>query len=297
MRRLFVALVALAAVLAVPVPAQSAQVASYWGGSFNMDHGNGDYAGVNWTDRADAVIASIKSRQPAFLAVQETCYQWVTRIRDATGYGAYIGGVAPSRGAADRQCFNSGGGGTFGNAVFFQKSFLPNAYPREHNLRTHDVKYADKIEQREMLCVVSDTVRRVVCSAHLTRDRSNNNNKNEPDRPAARAHEASVIKEDLRYWYSGYTVFLGVDANALPTEAPLNQLYHSSYGGGAGGSWKEATSPCDDQMAPNCRSGPATHSDGKIDYLFVTPSVRINGRSVTKARYSGHSLVWAIVAF
>src|SRR5690606_33223459 len=82
-RRLFVALVALAAVLAVPVPAQSAQVASYWGGSFNMDHGNGDYAGVNWTDRADAVIASIKSRQPAFLAVQETCYQWVTRIRDA----------------------------------------------------------------------------------------------------------------------------------------------------------------------------------------------------------------------
>ena len=53
----------------------------------------------------------------------------------------------------------------------------------------------------------------------------------------------------------------------------------------------------DDQMAPNCRSGPATHSDGKIDYLFVTPSVRINGRSVTKARYSGHSLVWAIVAF
>ena len=123
-----------------------------------------------------------------------------------------------------------------------------------------------------MLCVVSDTVRRVVCSAHLTRGRSSNNNKNEPDRPAARAHEASVIKEDLRYWYSGYTVFLGVDANALPTEAPLNQLYHSSYGGGAGGSWKEATSPCDDQMAPNCRSGPATHSDGKIDYLFVTPS-------------------------
>jgi endonuclease/exonuclease/phosphatase family metal-dependent hydrolase len=283
-RRLLAALSTLAGVLAVLVPAQPAQAASYWGGSFNMDHGNTAYANVRWTTRADAVISSIRSRQPAFLAVQETCYQWVTRIRDATGYGAYIGGVARSRGGADIQCYNSGGGGTFGNAVFFQKSFLPNAYPREHNLRTHDV--SGSIEQREMLCVVSDTVRRVVCSAHLSRNNAR-----------ARAHEASVIKEDLRYWYSNYTVFLGVDANDLPTSSTLNQLYHSSYGGGAGGSWKEATSPCDDRMASGCRSGPRTHSDGKIDYVFVTPSVRINGWSVNNATYSGHDLVWALVAF
>lgn len=72
-------LAAIVLAFAVVVPAQPAQTASYWGGSFNMDHGNDAYEQETAAARSNAVIASINSRRPAFLAVQETCYATAAR--------------------------------------------------------------------------------------------------------------------------------------------------------------------------------------------------------------------------
>jgi endonuclease/exonuclease/phosphatase family metal-dependent hydrolase len=151
-----------------------------------------------------------------------------------------------------------------------------------------------------MVCVRSEPRKLVACSAHLT--------PGEGKYLASREREVAKVQRVLTGRYEDYTVLLGGDINDLPLSGVLDRLYHRDYGHGARGAFKAAGSPCTDAMKPErraaelprtryapCRSGEPTHSKGKIDYIFVSPSVRVESSSLGFSEHSDHKQLWAKV--
>lgn len=114
-------------------------------------------------------------------------------------------------------------------------------------------------------------------------------------------HEAGEARTAIAASYRGYTAFVGGDFNDDPLSAVADNFYHPDYRRGARGGFKEVDSPCGKTMAMRhsilyCRSGEKTIGSGKIDYLFVRPSVHVNWADVTNAKHSDHRILWAGVA-
>lgn len=305
--------------------AEAPNPAEYQIGTFNMAGGNDEH-GVKGIEAPEALVRSIQERRPAFVALQEGCADWSATLRDRlAGGGGQDGEYAvffdavkrgdpdqnrPTEQIADATCKH--GGVAFGNGLVVRKdvfgvapdqpveSYPLTRYVIDDRQRMGDLeqarKYAEK-ERREMLCVRSEAKRMVACSVHLTYD----------DRDL-RIAEASKAREILQGAYPGYTKLLGGDFNDDPLSAAADHFYAPGYQRGAEGEFKEADSPCGNEigestLAPGpvgwptftyCRSGEGTHNSGmKMDALFVSPTVEVTWSDATKALHSDHVPLWA----
>ncbi|HEV7626059.1 MAG TPA: endonuclease/exonuclease/phosphatase family protein, partial [Streptomyces sp.] len=235
-------------------------------------------------------------RKPALITLQETCRDWDERLQDRLpGYTVVFGPVrnlAVRRGTPAR-CHHPT---DFGNTIIFRDGLGFGKKTAE----SHQLGSTLGDEYREMICVRSESRKLAACSAHLT--------------PGvgklleSRRKEAAEAQRVLASRYKDYTVILGGDINDLPLSGVLGGFYHRDYRHGAHGVRKEAGSPCGDTMKPErrtdglprnrytqCRSGQPTHSKGKIDYIFVSPSVHVKWSGVSYSEQSDHKQLWTRV--
>ncbi|WP_159052059.1 endonuclease/exonuclease/phosphatase family protein [Streptomyces niveiscabiei] len=263
-------------------------------GQFNMAGGHAEY-GPKGDEVPDALVRSVDDRRPAFMTLSEACRDWNARLESQLPDYTVVFHPVTNGSGQIAQCKHPS---DFGNAVLFRDDLgFDAATAVPHGLES-PVGY----EQREMLCVRSDSRRLAVCSAHLTVG---------DDRPHldARRHEAAVAARILATEYAGYTRFLGGDLNDDPLSGATDNFYHPDYRRDAHGQFKEIDSPCGNEMKAGfwirslppvwiwCRSGESTHSQGKIDYLFVEPSLRVAWADATHATYSDHDPLWAGIEF
>ncbi|MEU4806948.1 endonuclease/exonuclease/phosphatase family protein [Actinosynnema sp. NPDC023587] len=236
-------------------------------------------------------MRSVEDRRPAFVTIQEACRDWNDRLENRLpGYSVAFHPVRGGDGTTARCKHPS----DFGNAVLVRDDLgfdVSRAVP-------HDLGSPDGYEKREVLCVRSESRRIVVCSTYLTVG-----NDDEPLR--VRRQEAAKVKGILAD-YAGDTRFLGGDFNDDPLSAVADNFYHPNYEYGAHGEFKEADSPCGNEVKRGfrvwvawipCRSGESTHDQGKIDLLFVPPAVHLDRADATHATHSDHDPLWAGVQF
>jgi endonuclease/exonuclease/phosphatase family metal-dependent hydrolase len=279
--------------MAAPPHAQAATTVDITIGQFNMAGGNKDY-GWRGNEVPDALIRSIQGRSPklAFVTINEGCEDWLRYLDDQLAdYSVAFNAVRAGSGEVARCKHES----DFGNAVIFRDDLGVDG-AAEYDLGT------PAGEKREMFCVRAAAKRIVICSVHLTSDNS-----------SYRQLEGAEAKRVLATTYAGYTKFVGGDLNATPLEEELNNFYHSYYGFGATGEFKEVDSPCLNTMAPSlpsyplvlpCRGGEPTHDAlgdflqfDKLDYIFVTPTVFVRSADATSSTYSDHDPLFADVTF
>ncbi|MGH3311752.1 MAG: endonuclease/exonuclease/phosphatase family protein [Streptomyces sp.] len=267
-----------------PRPESSAD--SYVIGQFNMAGGTTEH-GTKGNAPADALAAEVKGRKAALITLQESCRDWDARLRDRLpGYTVLFGPVDnldESRSTA--RCRHPT---DFGNTLVFRDDLGFD----EDTAASHLLGSTVGDEYREMICVRSESRKLVACSAHLTPGAG--------EFLGSRLREAAEAGRILATRYKGYTAILGGDINDLPASDTLDSFYHRDYRRGADGALKEAAGPCGDSMRPerrSCRSGEQTHAKGKIDYLFVSPSVRVEWSGVAHSEHSDHRPLWARVVF
>jgi endonuclease/exonuclease/phosphatase family metal-dependent hydrolase len=275
-------------------PAESGSGA-YVMGQFNMAGGTTEYGGKA-NAPPDALAEDVKDRKPAFVTMQETCRDWDERLEDRLpGYTVLFSPVrnlAKNPGTPARCAHPT----DFGNTIVFRDGL---GFDKK-DADVHQLGSTSGDEHREMVCVRSKPRKLVVCSAHLT--------PGEGEFLASRKREVAKVQRVLASRYADYTVLLGGDINDVPLSGVLDRLYNRDYKHGARGALKEAASPCGNAMKPErraaelprsrytqCRSGEQTHSKGKIDYIFVSPSVRVESGSVSYSEQSDHKQLWARV--
>lgn len=269
------------------------QEGAYTIGQFNMAGGTTEH-GAKGHVAPDALAADVQDREPAFVSLQETCRDWTERLEERLpGYTVLfspVDNLARNPGSPAR-CHHPT---DFGNGLVLRDDVGFD----EDDPDVHRLGSTSGDEYREMVCVRSQSRKAVACSAHLTPGRG--------EYLASRKRETAKVRRVLASEYPGHSVLLGGDINDLPLSGVLGGLYHRDYGGGARGGLKEAASPCGDEVGREhrtaqvprdryepCRSGEPTHSKGKIDYLFVSPSVQVKWSRVTYAEHSDHKQVWA----
>ncbi len=276
---------------------------NYQIGTFNMAGGHKTH-GKAGDEAPDALVKSVKSRNPAFITLQEVCRDWAKRLDDQLdNYTVKFDPVQKSRNGPIVRCEHPA---DFGNAILYRDNFgIDNPEDQiGHPLTKRDED--EKLEQREMLCVRAEAKKIVVCSLHLS----------VKDKPEARSAEAKEAKHILASDYAGYVKFVGGDLNDTPLSAVTDNFYHRDYGHGADGEFKEVDSLCGDDMKESlpgfgnlpCRSGETTSDDWsfgedrpvggrKIDFIFVSPSVKVRSGDATTGKHSDHDLLWADVTF
>ncbi|SCK23758.1 Endonuclease/Exonuclease/phosphatase family protein [Streptomyces sp. WMMB 714] len=291
------AVAAVVLVAAPPSPSAKSSPKGYVIGQFNMAGGTTEH-GAKGNPVPDDLAEGVADRRPAVLTLQETCRDWAERLEERLkGYGvvfAPVDNLARNPGTPAR-CHHPA---DFGNTLVFREDL---GFEQE-SAESHLLGSTSGDEYREMVCVRSEERKLVACSAHLT--------PGEDEYAASREKEAAEAVRVLTGRYEGYRAVLGGDINDLPLSGVLDRFYHRGYGHGARGAFKEAAGPCGDAMKPrqprdalprnrytHCRSGEPTHSKGKIDYLFVAPSVRVEWSGVSHSEQSDHKQVWARVVF
>jgi endonuclease/exonuclease/phosphatase family metal-dependent hydrolase len=263
-------------------------------GQFNMAGGNdGETGGLSGTEAPDALLASIRDRQPVFITIQEGCRDW----------SEYMDAQLPDYEVRFEPVF--GGNGSIASCKHSPKSDFGNAIIYRSDLDIDGSVFfhlgsPPGKEQREMLCVTSTTRKLAICSIHTT-----------SDDVQARRDEAAVARGFLATEFPGYTRFVGGDLNDDPMSGVTDNFYDTGYGHGAHGEFKEVDSPCGNSIAESeilsfnppivvqCRDGESTHGNifvrQKLDYLFVPPSVFVRAADATSAVHSDHDPLWAWV--
>lgn len=284
----------------LPVIGDGRAPGEYRVGSFNMAGGNS--SNYDAEEAAPAIISSIENRQPAVMTVQEACDQAIDEIDNHFDeYSTVFNPVEvydPSQGDySGGKCKDSGG--DFGTALIVHEDLEFDTANDPHILTPEDGEFA-ALERRQMVCVTSETHRLAACTAHLTKGAPNEDDDNYDEEEAdlldrSRRAEAEEIQRVLSQEYGDYTVILGGDLNAGPGSAEASHLYHEDYGGGAQGELIDASGECGGDLAGggDCRDGEGTHSNGKIDYLFVSDDVEVLGSEIGSANHSDHDLVWS----
>lgn len=262
--------------------------------TFNMGGGHPVYS--HHAAAPDALAARIdgieRRRGPvAFVALQEACRDWVERLdRLLPGHIARFDPVLTTY-RADIRCRNP----IFGNAVLYRADLGIDVSPAGHRLDS-----PPPLEQREMLCVRSRARRLTLCTTHLSYNSV-----------AIRRIEMATARRVLDTGYAGDTKIVGGDLNDVPRSSAFDGFYRPAYGRASRGGFTEAGGRCGgnvrERAAPDggdeppsgsfCRSGPATYGSGadakKLDYLFVSPELRIRGAGTAGTPYSDHRLLWA----
>lgn len=273
-------------------PAEASRDA-YVIGQFNMAGGTTEHGGKG-NAPPDALAEDVKDRKPAIVTMQETCRDWDERLEDRLpGYTVLFSPVrnlARNPGSPAR-CHHPT---DFGNTIVFRDDL---GFDKD-DADVHQLGSTSGDEYREMVCVRSESRKLVACSAHLT--------PGDGEYLASRKRETAKVQRVLGSRYADSTVLLGGDINDLPLSGVLSRLYHRDYRHGARGAFKGAGGPCGDAMKPErraaelpraryapCRSGEPTHSKGKIDYLFVSPSVRVESSGLSYSEHSDHKQLWA----
>jgi endonuclease/exonuclease/phosphatase family metal-dependent hydrolase len=191
----------------------------------------------------DAIVRSVLNYFPRILTLNEVCRRQVQSLYDklrASGYTMTYHFVPTIRAGG---CGSSGSANDYGNAVFTRGSVI--AFEPAIGLPNPEGK-----EPRNLVCMRTDlgTNSRIrACSTHLSpADSEPTNNHQQRDR----------VAEVMRGWANaGTAVAVGGDFNITP-----NALQHI-YSTGTG-LFKEIDYP----------ENAATHSRGKIDYIFLTAS-------------------------
>jgi endonuclease/exonuclease/phosphatase family metal-dependent hydrolase len=254
-------------------------------GQFNMAGGHKGY-GTRGNEVPEALVGSIKRRSPqlAFVTINEGCKDWLSELdRELSDYSVKFNPVLDAHGQTAKCKHDS----EFGNAIIYRDDFS------ELQERSYDLPSGAGLEQRELLCLQSESRRLVVCATHFSHG----------DDESPRKREAQRVRSILANHYAGYTVLLGGDLNARPDSDVLDDFYHPDYGDGAHGQLKEAGSSCGNEMKPgredSCRSGGGTSGSvtwlNKIDYLFVSPEVQVHHADVGSSKHSDHNPLWAEV--
>ncbi|MGH3695591.1 MAG: endonuclease/exonuclease/phosphatase family protein [Pseudonocardiaceae bacterium] len=272
-------------------------------GTFNMAGGNEEH-GPKGNEAPDALVRSVKDREPAFIALQEACRDWSDRLdSELPDYTVKFDPVKTSKSGSTAKCKHPS---DFGNAVLYRNDFGIDS----ENPPAYDLKSPDGREQREMLCVQAKAKKVVVCSIHLSAGRDDADKE-------ARIVEAKEARRILAEKYPGYVQFVGGDLNADPLSAVTDIFYHRDYGYGAHGEFKEVDSPCGNDIEVNipasafslpCRGGEPTSDDWafgedrpvgakKIDFIFVSQPVKVRSGDATVAPHSDHDPLWAGVNF
>ncbi|PKV83053.1 endonuclease/exonuclease/phosphatase family protein [Streptomyces sp. TLI_146] len=214
-------------------PAATAEII----GQFNMAGGNSEHGGTG-DEAADALVRSVKDRRPAFMTLQETCADWVARLKSQLAdYSVAFHPVQQRAGGPNSTCVHPS---DFGNGVLVRND-LGFADPDHPDI--HPLQSPPDFEQREMQCLRSPSRALAVCTAHLTVG-------NDGKHLRARRHEASVAQGILATEYAGYTHFLGGDLNDDPLSGATDNFYALGYGRGAHGEFKEVGSPCRNDIKP-----------------------------------------------
>ncbi|MFD3487254.1 endonuclease/exonuclease/phosphatase family protein [Streptomyces sp. NPDC058665] len=279
---------------------------TYVVGQFNMAGGH-----ATWSKKAGgpaAFVASVRTRKPAFVTIQESCDDWNRLVETGLDLARAKDSAVPEYDIAFRQVRHEDepggaarckhpedpqGRAAFGTAILYRTDLGFDQGPAA----PHDLETPEGGEHRQMQCVTSQRINTVVCTAHLTKDGGD-------AEQVARRHEASVAKGILRDSYGAYTRFVGLDMNDDPMSGTADHFYHPDYGNGAQGELKELFSHCGNDIrerpfpaAEPCRGGERTHDSlQKIDYIFASPHVEHVGHDVNDA-HSDHRVLWATVRF
>jgi endonuclease/exonuclease/phosphatase family metal-dependent hydrolase len=298
---LFVGAMLVVAAAAVPSVAHAA--VSFQVGTFNMAGGHEEH-GPKGDEAPEALVRSVNDRNPAFITLQEACRDWSAYLdNQLANYTVKFDPVVGGNGSVARCKHDS----DFGNAVLYRNDLGPDLAQAEG----HSLGSPTGTEQREMLCVRFESTNMTACSAHLTAGGGGTN-------AAARRAEAERAREILSTTYAGSTHFVGGDLNESPLSGATGVFYHTDYGFGATGGYKEVDSPCGNDIDDGfpvsgppyfifCRDGERTHDDWifeegspvgqKIDFIFVTPTVTVQSADATFAIHSDHDPLWADISF
>jgi Endonuclease/Exonuclease/phosphatase family len=162
---------------------------------------------------------------------------------------------------------HEGRGHDYGIAVFTRRPIT--------NVQSWPLPHPASGETRKLLCVTTTLAgrpRTKVCTTHIT----NGEGKGDQIR--------KVRRHVNRFVRAGRPVILMGDFNVEPDTRALDGLYSKRlYGGDATGRFREVDG------VPPCRCGDVTHSQGKIDYMFLnTGKWRRIGGKATHSDVSDH---------
>ncbi|MBB4931581.1 endonuclease/exonuclease/phosphatase family metal-dependent hydrolase [Lipingzhangella halophila] len=255
-------------------------------GSFNMAGGNADEYDPDTS--AEALINSLEDRLPGVVAVQEACESDMDEVDSSMeNYTTVFQQVekvdSESGGRSGASCKEVDS--PFGNALVVRDDM---GFDTE-NEEVHELSPEDEVtEMRQMVCVTSETQQMAACTVHLTSG-------NGKEKDAIREEETAEVQRILAEEYGDYTVILGGDLNADPGSAATNNLYHEDYGDDAQGSLIDASGECGHELSSGCREGEGTLGSEKIDYVFVSDDVEVQGTHTGDPHHSDHDLVWSDV--
>ena len=193
-----------------------------------------------------AVVRSLKDHRPVAASLNEVCRNQFRAIRRRVGRGD---DAWPMRG------------------TWFQTKGSGNDCPGDHygiGVLTRSPVWGRKrvklpntgqSERRKLGCVTTTirSHRARVCTTHIA-----------PKGNGPRARQIRKVARTVNPWVrDGTPVVVMGDFNATPFYGPLDRIYSRAYPLGRG-RFKEVDGP------NGCRCGEATHSGGKIDYIFLS---------------------------
>lgn len=282
-------LAGMAVPLAGPVPAYAASVVHTYL-QFNMC---GNACNSGGLDVANDVVASVNSRSPFVVTLNEVCrnqysHIWATLI---PYYGKFETTVPGA-------CAN---GADYGNAILLRTSSFTDLAPTGWTLPNPGGNETRKLSCLRTSATGGGTQPLVACVTHIDYHDAN------------LAQQVASVASTTRALWSGNHVLVGGDFNIRPTDPRLNPMYAPGYspagtgvfneadapsslsrsGGGAGSATNEYTGQC---FSRPC--GTTWLPRAKIDYMFLS-RLDFSGYSAdaTYAGRSDHTPLWATATY
>ncbi len=267
-----VAVLAVAAPLAVAIPAPPASATSYTQTylQFNMC-GNACHKG------AGGVVADIersilsRSPQPFVVTLNEVCKNQFDRLnRDLGRYEGRFGPTGP-------RCAN---GQPYGNAILVRSSNFSH-------LGTWSLPNPGRNEGRRLLCLripITGNQPMVACVTHIDYHVAN------------KAAQISKVASIVGQYDANNGVLVGGDFNTRPWEAPLHAMYRSYYSPSGRGIFIECDSPKPynrEYKTSSYNEGTFKSNNRKLDYIFLSRDwSNWWGDATTSSSYFDHRLLW-----
>lgn len=241
---------------------------------FNMCGSSADCPNQGGVGVANATVLSIQDWGARLVTLNEVCYSQYMAVKNGTGHdGRFFETNGPNSGAAS--FLNSCSDDRFGNAVLSDN--VITGVPTNKNL-----PHPSTTELRKANCATSKYLHTLkLCVTHI----ANASYGIKDDQ----VQTATLLVNPLIA--SGFPLVFGGDFNGVPSSGYLNQMYNYVFTGGYG-LFGEGAQRCGPNGTP-ARCGAATHTLGKIDYMFMDgvggwccPGAAVGGSS-----YSDHDVL------
>lgn len=218
---------------------------------------------------ATDIVNSINDHDSHVVTLNEICENVFNSVVSQTGmHGYYIETNGPRSGlpAWDNSC----SGQRFGNAVLTRNNWTATA-------QYWYLTPATTTERRALVCHTTQFLHTIrTCVTHVA-----------PSPPATRDQHISQVRDHVNpIAITSWATVMGGDFNSVPTSPYLDRIYSGDFVNGYG---------LFNEVGQNCgtpgRCGSATHSSGKIDYLFYAGEWCCPGTSVGTALVSDHKVL------